>query len=82
MDNEFEELEQFEEDFEDFDQEEIIEDNSHIYKNFGLIFTLAGLASLVVGVAEQVFKFNFFSGSVYGLSLFLLIIGVVMYRTN
>ncbi len=82
MDNEFEELEQFEEDFEDFDQEEIIEDNSHIYKNFGLIFMLAGFASLAVGVAEQVFKFNFFSGSVYGLSLFLLIIGVVMYRTN
>lgn len=63
-------------------EEEIIEDNSHVYKNFGFIFMIGGLASFAVGIAEQVFKFNFFTGSVYGLALFLLIIGVVLYRTN
>lgn len=80
MDNELKE--ELEQDYFEEELEEKIEDNSHIYKNFGLIFIIGGLASFSVGVAEQVFNFSFFTGSVYGLALFLLIIGVVLYKTN
>ncbi len=82
MDNEISEEQLEQEYFDENLEEEIIEDNSHVYKNFGFVFMIAGLASFAVGIAEQVFDFSFFTGSVYGLALFLFIMGLVLYKTN
>ena len=57
------------------------EDKRAIYKSFGKLFVVLGGAVFAVALAEQILNFQFFNGRVYDLSLFIVVIGVLLWRS-
>ena len=55
--------------------------NRAVYKTFGKFFFFAGVVAIAVAIAERLFNFHFFSGSVYGVSAFMIVIGALLWRS-
>jgi len=67
----------------ELEKQKILEEeqnNRAVYKTFGKFFFFAGVVAIVVALAEKMFNFHFFSGSVYGVSAFMIIIGAFLWR--
>ena len=67
----------------ELEQQRLLEEknNGQVYKNFAKFFFFGGLAALLVALAEKLFQFRFFNGEIYGIAVFLMIIGVLMWRS-